>query len=162
MPKFDRSAIAPYERSVYPGSLRSRTKGYSKLRLSDVGGLTQFGFGEVTLDPGAATGLSHWHEREDEVIYVLEGEATLIEDGVAETLGPGDCATFKAGEARYPTIENRSDHPVRLIEVGSRDPAEIAYYENLDMKFVRSADTPFQTRDGRPYGPNDEPERTSE
>jgi hypothetical protein len=42
--------------------------------LGDVAGLTQFGVNLTRLKPGAASSLRHWHEAEDELIYVLEGK----------------------------------------------------------------------------------------
>lgn len=148
MPKIDRSVIEPYDRAVYPGTLRERTKGYSKLKLSDAGGLTQFGFGEVTLQPGGASGLYHWHQKEDELVYVLEGELTVVEGGETYTLGPGDCATFKAGAEVGHTVENRSNAPARFLELGTRDEGERCFYPGLDLRFRRAAAAPFETREG--------------
>ena len=34
----------------------------------------------ATLKPGAASSQRHWHEKEDEFVYVLQGEIVLIED----------------------------------------------------------------------------------
>lgn len=157
MPRIDRSSLEVYDRAVYPGKLRERTKGYSKLKLSDAGGLTQFGFGEVTLEPGAASGLFHWHEKEDELIYVLEGEVTVIEGADVYTLGPGECATFRAGVEVGHTVENRTDRPVRFIELGSRIGDERAIYPGIDMRFRRAAAHPFETREGVTIGPDETP-----
>lgn len=157
MPKIDRTSLELYTRSVYPGKLRERTRGYAKLKLSDGGGLTQFGFGEVTLEPGGATGLYHWHSKEDELIYVLEGEITVIEGGREYTLGPGDCATFKAGVEVGHTVENRSDAPARFLELGTRDENERAFYPGLDMRFRRAAASPFETREGVTLSPDETP-----
>ncbi|MEO1658050.1 MAG: cupin domain-containing protein [Pseudomonadota bacterium] len=151
MPKIDRNKIEPYERAVYPGALRERTAGYQKLKLSDAGGLTQFGIGEVTLEPGSSSGIYHWHSLEDEFLYVLEGELTIVEGGEVYTLGPGESAAFKAGVEVGHTAENRSDKPVRFLELGSRIEDEICYYPGIDMRFVRSAFHLFETRDGAPH-----------
>jgi uncharacterized cupin superfamily protein len=32
------------------------------------------------LEPGAATSILHWHEQEDEFVYILQGECVLVED----------------------------------------------------------------------------------
>lgn len=148
MPKIDRSQVEPYARGVYPGKLRERTAGYSKLKLSDAGGLTQFGFGEVTLEPGGASGIYHWHAKEDELIYVLDGELTVVEGGETYTLSRGECATFKAGVEVGHTVENRSDAPCTFLELGTRDETERCIYPGLDMRFRRAAALPFETREG--------------
>ena len=43
-------------------------------------GVTQFGANHVTLEPGSASALRHWREAEDEFVYVLSGELTLVDD----------------------------------------------------------------------------------
>ncbi|XKH35301.1 cupin domain-containing protein [Azospirillum doebereinerae] len=37
------------------------------------------------LDPGASSALRHWHSRQDEFVYVVEGELVLVTDA-GETL----------------------------------------------------------------------------
>jgi uncharacterized cupin superfamily protein len=157
MPKIDCEGVTPYRRSVYPGALRQRTSGYEKLKLSDAGGLTQWGLGEVVLQPGGATGLYHYHEREDEMVYCLEGEVTVIEGDETYTLGPGECAAFKAGVTVGHTVENRSSAPARFIEIGTRAGDEVAHYPGIDMKFVRGTHAPFQTRAGRQIADDETP-----
>ena len=77
-------------------------------------GLTQFGVNLTRLKPGAASALRHWHEQEDEFVYVLEGELVLIEDGGETLLKPGDCAGFKAGVANGHHLVNKSQRDARL------------------------------------------------
>ena len=157
MPKIERSQVETYSRSVYPGKLRERTSGYEKLKLSDAGDLTQFGFGEVTLQPGGASGIYHWHAKEDELIYVLEGELTVIEGDQTYTLGPRECATFKAGVEVGHTIENRSGQPATFLELGTRDETERCIYPGYDMRFRRAAASPFETREGVTLAPDETP-----
>ena len=71
---------------------RSRRK-----RLGNAAASTQFGVNLTTLKPGAASSLRHWHEQEDEFVYILEGEVVLIENDGETVLKPGDAAGFKAG-----------------------------------------------------------------
>ena len=42
------------------------------------------------LVPGASIGL-HTHETSSEMVYVLSGTGTMLCDGRAEELAPGDC-----------------------------------------------------------------------
>ena len=67
------------------------------LRLSDAGRLSQYGAYVQTLHPGARSSNNHWHENEDEFLYVLSGEVTVTEQGRAEVLRPGDTACWPAG-----------------------------------------------------------------
>ena len=57
--------------------------------LGDVFGLSQFGVNLLELAPGAWSSQRHWHERQDELVYVLEGEATLVTDEGETTLSAG-------------------------------------------------------------------------
>src|SRR4051812_38875576 len=78
-------------------------------RLGKPLGLTQFGVNHVILDPGAATALRHWHEAEDEFVYVLAGEASLIDNDGTHLLPVASYVAFPAGEANGHHIRNLSD-----------------------------------------------------
>jgi len=159
MPKVDRSKARRTERQAYPGLLVHRTDGCWKTRLGDPIGLTQIGVGEVELMPGSATGLLHYHHGADEMIYVLEGEVTLVEEGgVEEVLKAGDAAGWKAGDVVGHTIENRSDKPARLLEIGSRPSEDTAIYVGLDLMYRarNGVEITIRSRNGRPYQAGEE------
>ena len=154
MPKVDRATAPRTERQAYPGKLVHRTDGCWKTKLGDPVGLTQMGVGEVELAPGSATGLLHYHHGADEMIYVLEGEVTLVEEGgVEEVLQAGDAAGWKAGDVVGHTIENRSDAPARLLEIGTRPAEDTAVYVGLDLIYraLYGTDITIRSRSGRPY-----------
>lgn len=159
MPKVDRATAPRSERQAYPGKLVHRTDGCWKTKLGDPLGLTQMGVGEVELSPGSATGLLHYHNGADEMIYVLEGEVTLVEEGGAEeVLRAGDAAGWKAGDVVGHTIENRSDKPARLLEIGTRPAEDTAIYVGLDLMYRAryGTDITIRSRNGRPYEAADE------
>ena len=114
MPKIDIAKAVVRTKGVYPQPHRSVTDGREKAALGNVAGLTQFGVNLTRLKPGAASALRHWHEQEDEFIYVLEGELVLIEDGGETMLKPGDCAGFKAGVPNGHQLVNKSQRDARL------------------------------------------------
>ncbi|MBB4007022.1 cupin domain-containing protein [Allorhizobium taibaishanense] len=116
---------------------------YGARRLSDAGGLTQFGVLLETLPPGSRSSHKHWHEQEDEFIYMLSGTATLLEGEAVNELHPGDAATFKAGTPLGHCLENRSSENCVYLVVGSRSPNETVHYSDKDMiltkvNFVKS------------------------
>src|SRR6187402_2462844 len=67
------------------------------LRLSAAGGLSQYGAYVQTLHPGARSSNSHWHEGEDEFLYVLSGSLTVTEGAEDHVLQAGDVACWPAG-----------------------------------------------------------------
>ena len=102
------------------------------LRISDTGGLTQFGAYVEILPPGSSSAIKHWHSNEDEVIYVLDGEVTLTEGTAVTVLRPGDGATFKAGDPVGHFLTNRSAAPTRCLIVGTRAAVDTCTYPDHD------------------------------
>jgi uncharacterized cupin superfamily protein len=136
----------------YPAPFRAVCAGRHKTALGNAVGLTQFGVNLTRLEPGAASALRHWHENEDEFVYVLEGEITLIEDDGETLLKPGDCAGFKASVANGHCLVNRSGRDVLYLEIGTRAPRENAHYPDHDLKFERD-ETSLRIlhKSGEPY-----------
>ena len=71
--------------------------GRESLRPSEAGGLTQFVAHVQTLQPGSRSSDRHWHQEEDELLYMLSGEATVIEEDGPHTLRPGDAPAGQRG-----------------------------------------------------------------
>jgi len=96
--------------------------------LSDAGGLTQFVARVETLQPGSRSSDRHWHEEEDELLYMLSGEATVIEEDGAHPLGPGDAACWPAGTANAHQAVNRSGAPCSYLIFGSGAVPDVVHY----------------------------------
>src|ERR1700744_4563900 len=97
MPKIDLAAVPARKGSPYPAPFDAPCATRTRRRLGEAGGLRDFGVNLMTLPPGNWSSQRHWHSHEDEFVYVLEGEVTLIEDGAETVLRAGDCATFPKG-----------------------------------------------------------------
>jgi uncharacterized cupin superfamily protein len=148
------AAVGPRTGSTYPDPFRARVGGRRKRALGDLFGLDQFGVNLTELPPGAASALRHWHSHEDELVYVLEGEATLITEAGEELLRPGDCVGFKAGMADGHHLANRSDRVVRYLEVGSRrlDLDRVVYPDDdLEARPDGQGRRRMVHKDGTPY-----------
>jgi uncharacterized cupin superfamily protein len=143
-------AVEPFTGTRYPEPFDRPCLARAKRRLSDAAGLTQFGVNLTRLPPGSWSSQRHWHSAEDEFIVMMEGEAVLVTDSGEETLRPGDCAGFKAGVADGHHLQNRSDHDVVYLEVGTRlpDEDEVAY-PDIDLRVMKGRD--YSHRDGTPY-----------
>jgi uncharacterized cupin superfamily protein len=147
----DPSKIEEKRTTIYPKAFAQGFEGRVKRALGNAGGLTQFGVNLTTLEPGAMSAHRHWHAREDEFIYILDGELTLITDDGEETLGPGMAATFPAGEANGHMLVNRTGNDATYLEVGTRSPDEDAEYSDIDLRLQRrDGKNTFLTKSGEP------------
>jgi uncharacterized cupin superfamily protein len=131
------------------------------LHLSDAGGLTRFGAHVQTLQPGSRSSDRHWHEQEDEFLYVLSGEATGVENDGAHTLHPGDAACWPAGTANAHQVVNRSGAPCTYLILGNRAIPDLTHYpdrgdvlydfEDGSWRLERTEGTVIQGRERKNY-----------
>ena len=91
----------------------------------------------TTLAPGSWSSQRHWHEKEDEFVYVVDGEITLVDDAGEHVLKPGMCAGFKAGSPNGHHLVNRSSVPATYVEIGTRSADEKSHYPDVDMKAAK-------------------------
>ena len=152
MPKIDIGKIPTDTRTGYPQPYDRVVVGCERKRLGNAAGLHQFGVNLTVLKPGASSALRHWHEREDEFIYLLEGELVLIEDEGETVLKPGDAAGFKANSGNGHHLVNKSDRNAVYLEVGTRSKHERVEYPEADLMVVRD-DTGmrYTHKNGDPY-----------
>jgi uncharacterized cupin superfamily protein len=135
MKKIDLSNTPTGKGTRYPAPYDEPVKARSWHKLGDAADLTHFGVNLVRLPPGTWSSQRHWHEKEDEFVYVLEGDVVLVTDAGEELFRQGDCAGFKAGVRDGHCLQNRSEKDVVLLVVGSRDDADWGEYSDIDMKF---------------------------
>lgn len=109
--------------------------------FSDAGGLTQFGGYVQTLQPGARSSNRHWHEKEDEFLYVLVGEVTVTENDGEHVLHPGDAACWPAGVPNAHHVSNRSDAPCSYLIVGTRLTQDVCHYPDLGRTLYSEGET---------------------
>jgi|SRR6185312_4985736 len=152
MPKVDIDKVKTVSGTAYPAEFQAECRGRHKQAIGDAVGLTQFGVNITRIDPGAASALRHWHEQEDEFIYVLEGELVLAENGVEVVLKPGDAAGFKSGSGNAHRLFNRTDRVAIYFEVGTRARSERVHYPDVDLIMERDEKgRRYLHRNGTPY-----------
>ena len=150
--RIDVDKMAALVGTLYPPPYDEPCRARERRRLGDAAGLTQFGVNLLVLPPGAWSSQRHWHTREDEFVYVLSGEVTLVTDAGEEVLRAGDAAGFKANDPNGHHLQNRSAHEARVLEIGTRVPDDAADYPDIDMVAPAGRKpTPYAHRDGRPY-----------
>lgn len=152
MPKIDVAKIPVEAGSSYPQPYHRAVAGRERKRLGNAAGLDQFGVNLTRLKPGAASSLRHWHEQEDEFVYILEGEVVLVEDGGETGLKPGEAAGFKANSRNGHHLINRSNRDAVYLEIGTRTKHERAEYSDVDMLVVRDeSGARYTHKNGEPY-----------
>ncbi|AOW15346.1 cupin [Hydrogenophaga crassostreae] len=139
--------------SAYPEPFASQMGGRAKRQLGDLFGLSNFGVNLTHLAPGAVSSLRHAHTRQDEFVYILQGNPTLQTDEGRTELAPGMCSGFKAGTGNGHRLVNETDGVVVYLEVGDRTADDAASYpdEDLEARLVEGQ-WRFFHKNGVPYG----------
>jgi uncharacterized cupin superfamily protein len=138
--------------SNYPEPFFSRMAKREKRPLGDLFGLKNFGVNLTRLAPGGESALLHRHSKQDEFVFILEGEPILVTETEEIALSPGMCAGFPANGVAHQLI-NRTDRDVVILEVGDRTVGDEGSYPRDDIQAVLGADSKWQFthKDGRPY-----------
>ena len=150
MPKIDIASVPKRLGTGYPAQFNAVSAERVRQRLGNAGGLTDFGINLMHLPPGNWSSQRHWHSAEDEFVYVLEGELTLIEDDGPTILRAGDCAAFPKNSGNGHHLINRSGAMAVYLEIGSRAPDDVTMCSDIDMMSA-NADGRFVHKDGTPY-----------
>jgi uncharacterized cupin superfamily protein len=137
MPKIDRSKIPFANNPSYPKEFAPVIEGREKQKLGDAVGLTQFGVNVARIKAHSKSALRHWHESEDEFIYMLEGELVLHEDDGETVLKPGDAAGWRANGGIGHCLINRTGKDALYLEVGTRSKDERVHYPDVDFRMER-------------------------
>jgi uncharacterized cupin superfamily protein len=151
-PALDPGTLEGQTGSSYPEPFASQVAAREKRGLGDALGLTNFGVNLVHLSPGAMSSQRHWHSKQDEFLYMVEGELVLVTDGGEQTLTAGTVAGFPAGNGDGHHLINRSDKTAVYLEVGDRTEGDEVDYPDVDM-LLRNVDgaLKFIHKDGTPY-----------
>jgi len=151
-PALDPASVPEARATSYPEPFRSRVADRVKRKLGDACGLTRFGVNLVSLGPGAQSALRHWHTLEDEFVYVLSGEVTLVTDSGEQTLPAGTCAGYPAGSRDAHHFVNRGSRPVTYLEIGNRIEGDNAFYPDDDLIWRDDGNGVYAAhKDGRRY-----------
>lgn len=149
MPRIDISTAPVRTGSGYPAPFAQSASARIKQLLGDAGGLTDFGVNLTRLPPGTWSSQRHWHTHEDEFVYVLSGELTLITDAGEQILRANDCAAFPKNVADGHHMINRGIETAAYLEIGTRREDDTCSYPDIDLHCEAQAD--YTHKDGTPY-----------
>jgi uncharacterized cupin superfamily protein len=88
LPALDPATVEEKRGSGYPEPFKSRMGDRVKRRLGAACGLKALGVNLVTLGAGQSS-VRHWHTLDEEFVYMLEGEVTLVTNAGEQTLRAG-------------------------------------------------------------------------
>ena len=139
--------------SNYPEPFASRVLGRTKRPLGDSFGIKNFGVNLTSLAPGAASSLLHRHSRQDEFIYIVEGEATLVIAARNTRLQPGMCAGFPSNNGDAHMLINHSEKECVYLEFGDRTSGDSVDYPHDDLVAIANNDGAWEFfhKDGTAY-----------
>jgi uncharacterized cupin superfamily protein len=139
--------------SNYPEPFYSRMNKREKRPLGDLFSLTNYGVNLTRLAPEGVSALRHAHSRQDEFVYILQGEPTLVTNAGETLLRPGMCAGFKAGTGDGHQLVNRTRDDVVFLEIGDRSASDTVVYPDDDIQAVLGDDGKWQFahKNGAPY-----------
>ena len=182
--------------SIYPTpEFTSMVQGRHKRAIGSLFGINNFGMNVTTLQPmddtttkvdvdgtsksASSSSIVHYHTKQDEMIYIVSGTATLLLYDVDTNsyedilMTAGDVMGFPAGRAIGHSIRNMSStEPLTILEIGDRTKYDTAIYPepsvdlcakqidddgdddlNADETNVKNkgAQYRFVHKDGRPY-----------
>ena len=149
MKKIDFASVPAESGCNYPSPFNLPCSLQSSQRVARHGGLTLFGVNLTVIEPGGWSSQRHWHSHDDEFIWVVEGELTLVTDSGEELLRAGDCAAFPRGVEDGHHLINKSARPARVLEIGNSDAQDRCVYSDIDM-VAEPMEEGFRRRDGTP------------
>ena len=150
---FTPADVSDSNASSYPEPYREAQRKRYNRRLADHAGLTNYGVNFVRVLPGGKSSARHAHSKQDEFVYVLEGEFVLVTDAGRQTVGPGTCIGFPAGTGDGHHFLNLTSEDAVFLVVGDRTAGDEVTYPDIDLALKAGPDgvRGFLHKDGTPY-----------
>jgi uncharacterized cupin superfamily protein len=154
---FNPTCLPESNSSGYPAPFRDGQRKRWNRRLGDFGGLRNYGVNLVRVEPGGQSSARHAHTKQDEFVYIIEGELILVTDAGRETVGKGTCVAFPAGTRDGHHFLNVTDQDATFLVVGDRTPGDEVIYSDIDLELKAGPDgaKSFRHKDGTPYPKNE-------
>ena len=151
-PVLDPETVERQKGARYPAPFDADCAGRERRALGDALGLENFSVNFTRLPPGCASSQRHWHSRQDELVYIVEGEVVLVTDAGEQVLRAGMVAGFPANSGDGHQLINRSERDALYLEVGDRTSGDQCDYPDIDMlvRWIDGAEK-YVHKDGTPY-----------
>lgn len=151
-PAIDPFGLPGKQGTGYPPPFDEPISGREKRALGVPFNLTNLGINMITLPAGAMSSQRHWHTKQDEFVYMVDGELVLVTDAGEQVMSPGMVVGFAAGVINGHHLVNRSERKASFIVVSDKTPDDEGGYSDIDMLFVRKdGQDIYVHKDGTPY-----------
>lgn len=131
------SDMQPFDRPHFSGSV---------LDLSKMFGAQKLGFHLEVMNPGQFSAPFHSHEEEEEMFFVIEGEAIVRSEGQFRKVGPGDFIFYPTGQAYAHNMYNHSDKPFKFLALANTSKNDVCHYPDSRKVYGENG----VTQDGKP------------
>lgn len=150
---FEAKSLPESNATGYPEPYRTRNAKRFNRRLADHAGLKNFGVNLTRIAPGGQSSCRHAHSKQDEFVYVVEGEIVVETNAGRQVLRPGMCVGFPAGTGDAHRFVNESPRDAVFLVVGDRTAGDEVEYPDDDLKGVFGPNGRFHflRKDGTPY-----------
>jgi uncharacterized cupin superfamily protein len=118
------------------------------LPLAKLVGAKNLGFHLEIMDPGTFSSPYHWHEKEEELCIVIEGEAILRKNNEFKKVRAGDLIFHGTGPESVHHMFNHTDRPFKFFALSSRFPGETCGYPDSNKIYDKASKS--ITQNGRP------------
>ena len=105
--------------------------------LSESAGLRNLGVHLVRVEPGRTTTEYHFHQAEEEFLYVLAGHGFAEIDGRETAVGPGDFLGFPAGGPAH-AMRNEGPGDLVYLMAGQRLPGDVVDYPRKGKRLLKA------------------------
>lgn len=123
--------------------------------IGDAAGCEKIGVTMEKLSPGKLSSVAHYHTKEEEHIYAMQGEATLLINGIPHPFKQGNYICFNANSAISHTLRNDSNEDFVFMVVGNRDMHDVVVYPENNKVQVRSIDEIYAKRPTNYWDPDE-------
>ena len=105
--------------------------------LGVAAGLGRIGVHLVRLEPGRASTQHHWHDADEEFVYMLAGRAMAHIGDQRFEVGPGDFMGFAAPSAAH-SLENPFAVDALYLVGGERNAVDLVHYPRIARTLIKS------------------------
>ncbi|PSQ19065.1 cupin [Halobacteriales archaeon QS_8_69_26] len=131
---------------------------FRRKQLGEAAGGERLGCSLYEMPPGKHGWPYHYHNGNEEALYVLAGEGTLRTPEGEQSVEAGDYAAFPADERGGHALRNDGEDTLRFLIVSTMDTPDVTVYPDADAFGVYTGSPPGGS-DERPvsgYFPNEE------